>query len=217
VSLITFRTEDGLTLEGELRSPDGRPRGTAVICHPHPQHGGSKDHPVLWAIRNDLASNRGLCVLGFNFRGIMGSEGEFGDGIEEVKDARAAVDRVREEAGGPTILVGWSFGAHVGLRYAVTDDRIAAVALVGMPLGEVPVSTPPLPAYDVLRSWQRPLLLVAGDDDPFSPVPLLLELSGRIPNAELRLFEGAGHFFRRREREPAEAIGEFVDGVLEEG
>lgn len=214
MTLITFPTEDGLTLEGEIRMPDGEPRGTAAICHPHPQHGGSKDHPLLWAIRNDLASRRGLAVLGFNFRGIMGSEGEFGDGVDEVKDARAAVDRIRREAAGPTVLVGWSFGAHVALRHAVTDDRIAALALVGMPLGDLPVTTPPLPPDDVLRAWRTPVLFVSGDDDPFSPMPLLLEMSGRIPNADLRAFEDAGHFFRRREREPAEAIGEWVDRVL---
>lgn len=214
MSAITFPTEDGLSLEGELRDPRGEPRGTAVICHAHPRHGGSKDHPLLWAVRNDLAANRGLWVLGFNFRGIMGSEGEFGDGVDEVRDARAAVNRVREQAEGPTVLVGWSFGAHVALRHAVTDDRIAALALVGMPLGELPVTTPLLPDDDVLSAWRTPVLMVTGDDDPFSPVPLLLELTGKIPNADLRVFEGAGHFFRHREREAAEAIGAFVDEVL---
>ena len=52
---VTFTTEDGIRLEGELRMPDSASRGVAVICHPHPRHGGSKDHPLLWAIRNDLA------------------------------------------------------------------------------------------------------------------------------------------------------------------
>lgn len=211
---ITFTTADGLELEGEIRRPDGEPRGTAVICHPHPMHGGSKDHPLLWAVRNDLAGKRGLIVLGFNFRGIMGSEGEFGDGVDEVKDVAAAVDRVREEAEGPTVLVGWSFGAHVALRHAVTDDRIAALALIGMPLGDLPVTTPLLPDDSVLGSWETPVLLVSGDDDPFSPVPLLLELNGKIPNADIRLFDGAGHFFPRREREPAAAIGAFVEDAL---
>jgi alpha/beta superfamily hydrolase len=215
VTTVTFRTEDGLTLEGELRAPDGPPRGTAVICHPHPEHGGSKDHPLLWAIRNELAANRGLCVLTFNFRGIMGSEGEHTGGVEETKDARAAVDRVRREAGGPTVMVGWSFGANVALRHAVTDDRIAAVALVGLPLGDLPVATVDLPDDETLRALRTPVLLVAGDDDPFSPVPLLLELAGRIPNADVKVIDGAGHFFPRMEREAARAIGDFLDRVLD--
>lgn len=212
---VTFRTEDGLTLEGELRLPDGPPRGTVVVCHPHPEHGGSKDHPVLWAIRNELAGKRGLAVLAFNFRGVMGSEGDHAEGRDEPLDVRAAVDRVREEADARTFLVGWSFGANVALRYAVADERIAALALVGLPLGDLPVTTESLPDDETLRSFTIPTLLMAGDDDPFSPVPLLLQLSGRIPNADIRLFEGAGHFFPRREREPAEAIGAFLEEVLQ--
>jgi alpha/beta superfamily hydrolase len=45
---VTFMTQDGIRLEGELRMPDAAPVGTAIICHPHPRHGGSKDHPLLW-------------------------------------------------------------------------------------------------------------------------------------------------------------------------
>ena len=51
---ITLETEDGLKLEGEVHVLDQPPLGSAVICHPHPQYGGSKDHPLLWAIRIDL-------------------------------------------------------------------------------------------------------------------------------------------------------------------
>ena len=77
---VTFVTEDAVRLEGELRMPDGPPRGTAVICHPHPKRGGSKDHPILWALRNELAGTRGIITLGFNFRGVMGSSGTYGGG-----------------------------------------------------------------------------------------------------------------------------------------
>ena len=80
---IRFETSDGLSLEGEIRTPDGEPRGSAVICHPHPLGGGSKDHPILWAMRNELA-RRGFAVISFNFRGVMGSEGESGCGEAEV-------------------------------------------------------------------------------------------------------------------------------------
>ena len=78
---LRFSAEDGVSLEGELRLPDGHTRGSAVVCHPHPEHGGSKDHLLLWAIRNELVA-RGLAVLSFNFRGCS---------------ARAA----RSAAGGP--------------------------------------------------------------------------------------------------------------------
>jgi len=214
VTATTFRTEDGLTLEGDLREPEGAPRGTAVICHPHPEHGGSKDHPLLWAIRNELAK-RGWLVLSFNFRGVMGSEGEHTGGEKETEDVKAAIDRVRGETDGPTVLVGWSFGANVAIRHAMTDPRVVAVALVGLPLGFDPVPVVELPDDEALRAWDVPVFLVTGDDDAICPVPGVLELSGRIPNADVRVFEGAGHFFRRREREPAEAVADFFDEVLQ--
>lgn len=214
MATVTFETEDGLRLEGEIRAPDGPARGTAVLCHPHPEHGGSKDHPLLWAIRNELAGRQGLSVLSFNFRGIMGSEGEHAGGAEETRDARAAVDRVRREAEGPTVMVGWSFGANVALRHAVGDDRVAALVLVGLPLGDLPVATVPVPDDEALRSLHTPVLLLAGDHDPFSPVPLLLELAGRIPNADVRVVDGGGHFFPGMEREAARVVGEFVHEAL---
>src|SRR5437667_3009574 len=112
---VTFTTEDGIRLEGELRRPDRAPRGAAVLCHPHPRHGGSKGRPLLWAIRIGLASS-GFTVLSFNFRGVMGSEGEYGGGEQEVKDVEAAVGLARNEADGLLFVCGWSFGANVALR-----------------------------------------------------------------------------------------------------
>jgi alpha/beta superfamily hydrolase len=213
VTAIRFDTEDGLSLEGELRHADGRVRGTSVLCHPHPRHGGSKDHPVLWALRNDLASDRGFTVLVFNFRGVMGSEGTYGGGEEELRDVAAAVDRVREEAGGPTILVGWSFGAWVALRHALRDDRVAAVALLGIPLG-AGSGTRALPTLEELEDLHLPVLLVAGDQDPICPLPALRDLGGWIAHAETVVFQGADHLFGRRERELAGVVGHWFDRSL---
>jgi alpha/beta superfamily hydrolase len=216
VSLIRFRTADGLALEGEIREADGAPRGTAVLCHPHPQHGGSKDHPILWAIRNDLAATRRLTTLAFNFRGIMGSEGTYGGGEGEIDDVRGAVARVRQEAPGPTILVGWSFGAWVSLRYAVSDPSPAALVLVGFPIGSRATSTKrPLPELGELDRVTMPVLFVGGDDDPFCPVEEIRNLAGWLPRAECVVLEGTGHFFERRERELALSIGAWVERVLE--
>jgi uncharacterized protein len=215
VTAIRFRTTDGLTLEGELREAEGESKGTAVVCHAHPRHGGSKDHPVLWAIRNDLAAKRGLTTLVFNFRGIMGSEGDYGGGEAELADVAAAVDRVREEATGPTLLAGWSFGAWVAFRHAVTDSRIRALALVGLPLAQATSPTRPLPTLGDLEALHIPVLLAAGDNDPFCPIPALRDLAGWIPTTHTLVLEGADHFFGRRERELAQRIGEWVTEALD--
>jgi alpha/beta superfamily hydrolase len=211
---LRFLTRDGLELEGELRAADGRPRGTAVLCHAHPRHGGSKDHPILWAIRNDLASKRGLTVLAFNFRGVMGSEGTYGGGTSELTDVAAAVDRVRGENGGTTVLAGWSFGAWVALCHALTDHRIGAAVLLGMPLAAMVSPRRPMPSLGELEELSIPVLLVCGDRDPYAPPDRTVNLAGWIPRAEHRVVAGTDHFFARREREVAELVGEWVERVV---
>ena len=213
---VRFTTEDGVSLEGELRVDVTEPRGSAVICHPHPRHGGSKDHPILWAIRNELA-HRGLAVLAFNFRGIMGSGGTYGGGHGEVKDVRAAVDRVLSAAPGlPTLSCGWSFGANVALREALEDDRIAALALTGIPLRPGDVQLPPLPTPAEVKARRRPMLLLAGSNDEYCPADELRTYAARA-GAEVVILDGTNHYLWRREREAATLIGEFVDAAIGAG
>jgi len=213
VEPVRFRTSDGLSLEGELRRPDGPPRGGAVICHAHPRFGGSKDFPLLWAIRNALAQC-GFVVLAFNFRGTMGSEGEHGGGVDEIEDARAAIIRVREEAEGATFVAGWSFGASVALREAMDDERVGALALVGIPLGRPKVPTPPLPGPEALGAFDRPVLLVAGDRDEHCPASALRALGDSLGRAEVLIVPGVDHYFLKREREVAGPIATFAERTV---
>ena len=210
---IRFQAADGVSLEGEIRLPEGEARASAVILHPHPQYGGSKDHPILWNVRNDLA-RRGLAVLSFNFRGVMGSEGSYTAGIKELEDAGAAIDRVRQESDGPTFLVGWSFGANVALRAAAGDPRVRALALIGVPLGEAGASLQPLPDHGDLGKLSIPILFLVGEADQFCPVPEVRNLARRLPDAEIAIFPNTDHFFFRHEREVAERIGTFAEGKL---
>ena len=212
----TFTTDDGARLEGELRMPEGEPRATAVLCHPHPRHGGSKDHPLLWAIRNELAGAHGLAVLGFNFRGVMGSTGTYGGGRDELRDAMAAIGHVREAAPGgvPTILIGWSFGASVALRAAIDDRRVDALVLIGLPLVPGDLSLPPLPDATDLRAMRRPALLLAGEHDTYAPAEALRAYAALFPAGEATVVAGTDHYFWRRERKAAGLIGAFVERVL---
>ena len=100
-------------------------RGTVVLCHPHPQYGGTMRSIVdLGAVRRAARGAATRC-LRFNFRGVEGSEGEHGDGRD-----RAARRRRRDRRRGRgrrrrcrSSLVGWSFGADMAL--SVADPRVA--------------------------------------------------------------------------------------------
>ncbi len=212
VEPIRFSTEDGVSLEGELRLPEDARRGSAVLCHAHPRHGGSKDHPILWAVRNDLA-HRGYAVLGFNFRGTMGSAGTYGGGRAEIRDLSAAIARVRDEVEGPTLVCGWSFGANVALREALDDERVGALVLIGLPLRH-DLDIPPIPTPSELRLLRRPVLLLSGETDEYSPEEDLRAVAAVLPAAEVVTLPGTDHYLWRREKEAAELVGAFADRLL---
>jgi len=102
----------------------------------------------------------------------------------------------------------------VALREAVEDDRVAALALVGVPLGETHVALPPLPDRASLRALDRPVLIVVGAADPFCPVPEARGLARRIPGARLEVLPDTDHFFWRREAEVAALVGGFMEEAL---
>jgi len=212
VETVAFLTEDGVRLEGELRLPDDPPRGSAVICHAHPRHGGSKDHPVLWSVRNELAGKRGLATLVFNFRGTMGSGGTYGGGRDELRDVRAVIGAIRDRAEGPTLVFGWSFGASVALREAFEDERVSALALFGLPLRPNDLALPSLPTPAELRLLKRPLLLLAGANDEYCPADELRAYGEGL--AEVVILDGTDHYLWRREREAATIVGDFADRMM---
>jgi hypothetical protein len=209
----TFATEDGLVLEGDLWVPDPVAAGSAVVCHAHPKFGGSKDYPLLWAIRIEL-TKREFSVLAFNFRGVMGSQGSYAGGVEEVLDVRAAVNRALQTSDGPLLVCGWSFGAHVALRACLDDDRVDGLTLVGMPIAGNDPALPPLPDPDALRSFDRPVLLLSGEADQYCPASDLRALGASFPHAAVEVVPGADHYFARREREAGAIVGSFAVELL---
>ena len=143
-------TADGHELAGDLLAPVD-PIAGVVLCHPHPQLGGSRHDRVVTALFQALGGV-GATVLRFDFRR------EFGGGIAERRDAEAAVDLVAGRVGErPVHLVGYSFGALVALTAEVDVTSRVAIA-------------PPLPmAPDPVVAPSEPTLLLVPEHDPFCP------------------------------------------------
>ena len=78
------------SLEAILEVPaDSEPVGAVVVCHPHPQYGGTMHNKVAHTLARSFV-RMGFAALRFNFRGTEGSEGEYDEGNGELDDARAA-------------------------------------------------------------------------------------------------------------------------------
>ena len=196
---VTFRSGD-LTLEGLLANPGGDAPG-AVVCHPHPLYGGSMYNNVVDAMLAALWQC-GYATLRFNFRGVGASEGEHDGGPGEVADAGAALTHLLAQPGvrsDGALMAGYSFGAMVALSagYELGDvERIVAVAL---PLAMTDARVPP--------DASKPLLLVSGDRDSYSPAAGLQSLRDKIgASAKLELIAGADHFFGGQEVQLSRAI-----------
>ena len=196
---VTFRS-GGLTLEG-LLATGGNDSPAAVVCHPHPSYGGSMYNNVVDAI---LAAmwQLGYATLRFNFRGVGASEGEHDGGRGEVDDAAAAMafllaqPHVRKDA---AVMAGYSFGAMVALSAGYEQVEVSRIVAVALPIGMIEAPVPP--------GASKPLLLVSGDRDSYSPVAGLTALRDKIgKSARLEIIKGADHFFGGAEAELARVI-----------
>jgi alpha/beta superfamily hydrolase len=200
---IELKTADGVTLEAELSMPDGAPGCGVVLCHPHPQYGGTMRSIVISALFDALPPH-GVACLRFNFRGVEGSEGTHDFGNLERVDAETAVTTLADRlpADVPLILTGWSFGADVAL--SVRDARVDAWMAIAPPLVVV---------HDVdgLSADPRPKLLALAQHDEYRDPAEVTELAERWANADVHVVGGASHYFVGRTDRLVEVAAGFVD------
>lgn len=192
---ISFSAADGTVLEGRLTLPDQPPHGAAVLCHPHPQAGGSMDSWMMPVLQRALVGD-GWVGLRFNFRGVGRSEGSHGGGQAELADVAGAVERVIDETGAETclMLVGWSFGAHVALRSALDDERVDGWVGVGLLADDGDFELPPL-AVDRLGEWRARKLFLHGSRDQFTSLDQLRPIvEAAAQPKDLHVVDGGDHF-----------------------
>jgi uncharacterized protein len=210
---LTLETSDGLTLEAVLDSP-GSPGSVLLLCHPHPQMGGTMNAPLLLALRDELAG-RGWAVLRFNFRGIGGSEGTSGTGDAETADARAGLELLRKRFPGLHLgLGGWSFGAAVALRVACDEDGLAACFAIAPPVSPKAGVTAGIPDPTACEP-SCPILVITGANDNQVSADACQRWAGAIPTARYVEVPGANHFFWAKYEALARHIATFLDETLE--
>ena len=191
---LTLVTEDGLKLVAELALPlDREPVATLIMLHPLPTHGGFMDSHIYRKAANRLPAMADLAVLRFNTRGTQSphgqSEGEFGHGVTEEADVRAAV-KFAVERGLPNLwIVGWSFGTELALKYAIDEPVLGAILL-----------SPPLhrTSDQELERWahsdKKLVALIPELDDYLTPTQAEQRFA-MIPKIELIAVDGAKHLW----------------------
>ncbi len=170
---------------------------TAVLCHPHPQYGGSMHDAVLQTAADALLAYGANC-LRFNFRGVGSSSGSFDNGVGETEDLLAVINWVAEEYPRDKLwLVGYSFGASVAWR-ALTHCEPEKTLLIAPPVGMMPFEQP--------ASLPGRVMAFAGDRDDFVDQATFASWQ----DVESQVISGADHFFSGRHADLEQAIADAI-------
>jgi alpha/beta superfamily hydrolase len=159
-------------------------RGVAVLCHPHPQHGGTMDNKVVQTLARAFVQ-LGYRAVRFNFRGVGGSAGAWDHGHGEIDDAVAVIAALRNPDL-PLALGGFSFGAYVASHAAAREpvggkpERLILVgpAVTNFTLAPVPQDT----------------IVIHGETDDVVPLAGVLDWA-RPQVLPVTVVPGTGHFF----------------------
>lgn len=191
----TLPAEQMATIVGEERleslvaAPAGAGSTWFVLAHPHPLHGGTMDNKVVFVLAREL-QRHGQGTIRFNFRGVGGSSGRFGDGDGELRDLAAAVEHAQTLGGERVFVVGYSFGAAMTARLAPSLSAPDKHPLV--------LVAPPLEMWSLeeLLGYGGDVHLVCGTRDEFCREATLRAFTERLgQRAQARVVEGADHFF----------------------
>ena len=176
--------------------PDGTPRGWALVLHPHPVQGGTRDNKVVTTISRSCAEH-GLVAVRPNFRGVGESDGEFDNGIGETADMAAVVQQFSSAhpdiAAGKWVLGGFSFGTSVAAQLyselAEQGHKVPdAVILAGAAVERFKFRDITLP---------DDTLLIHGETDDVVPLSETLDYA-RTADLPVVVIPDAGHFFHAR-------------------
>jgi uncharacterized protein len=183
-------------IEVGLDLPTTVTRGVAVIAHPHPLHGGTRDNKVVQTLARALL-NQGFVCWRPNFRGVGDSEGQYNEGIGESEDLLTLTEYALTHSSvialaTPPLLVlaGFSFGSFVQAQVA---ERLLAQgrALERLILVGAAVSRFKLPKVAAST------LLIHGEVDDVVPLADVLRWA-EPRELPVTVIPGADHFFHHK-------------------
>lgn len=194
-------------LEALLDAPAAvaAPKAIAVICHPHPVHGGTMTNKVVHVLAKAFNA-AGVPAVRFNFRGVGASAGAFDDGNGETHDAIAVLDWAARRCPGADLwLGGFSFGGAIAIRAAVARD-VKRLVTVAPAIRRVGVDANSLP--------QCPWLIVQGDRDELVDAADIQRWAESQPaQPRLVLLNGVEHFFHGRLNELRQVVVSWLEEV----
>lgn len=183
-------------IDTTLDLPNGAVRGVAVIAHPHPLYGGTRENKVVQTLA------RALLALGYvcwspNFRGVGNTEGTHDGGNGESEDLHtllkfALAHESAQTAGAApaVVLAGFSFGSFVQTlvyqRLLTEGLQVERIIMVGAAVSRFKV--PKMPPGT---------LVIHGEVDDVVPLADVLRWAESC-DLPVTVIPGADHFFHRK-------------------
>ncbi|HXV10055.1 MAG TPA: alpha/beta fold hydrolase [Burkholderiales bacterium] len=172
-------------IETDINDPGSAPRGIALIAHPNPLQGGTKDNKVVTTLAKTFFA-LGHVAVRPNFRGVGASAGAFDEGPGEAEDLAAVAAHLKQRYGElPVVLAGFSFGGYVQTLAArrIRPQRLVLVA----------------PAVNRFKAETVPpdTLVIHGESDDVVPLAAVLEWA-RPQELPIVVVPGGEHFFHGR-------------------
>jgi len=174
-------------LEAILREP-AAPIAAAVVCHPHPLHGGTMNNNVVYRTAKALV-DAGVAALRFNFRGVGGSTGQHAEGVGEEEDVRAALAYLRaRHPTQPLWIAGFSFGARVGLAVGAEEPEVTKLLGIGLALSMFD--------HRRLAACTKPKAFIQGSEDEYGGRAAIEAAVAAMPEPKrLWVVDGASHLY----------------------
>lgn len=158
-----------------------------VICHPHPQHGGTMDNKVVTTLMRAYR-DLGIQAIRLNFRGVGNSGGTFANAIGEQDDLLAVLQWVTHTWPQKRLLLaGFSFGSSIAAQVSY-QSIFQHLTLIAPPIERYP--------YDREKTFHCPVCVVQGGQDERVNAEGVLAWGKSLHNpVELIYYPDAGHFF----------------------
>lgn len=192
------KTEHGIwvspsgAVEVSIDRPTHELAGLAVIAHPHPLFGGTKDNKVVQTIARAFLQ-LGYLTLRFNFRGVGHSAGVHDHGLGEKSDMVFLTQKAHQELlpealkNTPIALAGFSFGAFVCSHAAIELNQL------GLPVGKMALVGTATSRFDVAQVPSN-TLVIHGEVDDTVPLKTVLDWA-RPQDLPVLVMPGVEHFF----------------------
>ena len=186
---------DGLAglIDCAIDWPEGVPTGWALILHPNPSQGGTRDNKVVTTLSRACVQ-QGLVSLRPNFRGIGASGGQFDHGKGELLDMAALVEQFRarypEIAAKPWVLGGFSFGTSIGVQLYAQWDKLGK----NLPSIVILTGSAALRFRHSEAKAPEDALVIHGELDEVVPLSEVMEWA-RPLGMPVVVIPEAGHFF----------------------